>query len=141
MLDNFINLNAWESLSDDLKAVIAAANGYANLFVMSEFVAKNNGALNTLVSEHGVILKKFPDDVMSALGTLSGEVMGDMAAADALSREVMDSIVTFRKQSIAYAKGSEQAFYNARGPPFKWIEKRSEEHTSELQSLLRTPYP
>src|SRR3546814_12275469 len=76
----------------------SAANGYENLFVMSEFVAKNNGALNTLVSEHGVILKKFPDDVMSALGTLSGEVMGDMAAADALSREVMDSIVTFRKQ-------------------------------------------
>src|SRR3546814_13029689 len=93
---------------------------------MSEFVAKNNGALNTLVSEHGVILKKFPDDVMSALGTLSGEVMGDMAAADALSREVMDSIVTFRKQSIAYAKVSEQAFYNARGLPFKWNE-RSEE--------------
>src|SRR3546814_3771715 len=92
MLDNFINLNAWESLSDDLKAVIAAANGYANLFVMSEFVAKNNGALNTLVSEHGVILKKFPDDVMSALGTLSGEVM------------------------------------------------RSEEHTSELQSLTRISY-
>src|SRR3546814_718747 len=122
MLDNCINLNAWESLSDDLKAVIAAANGYANLFVMSEFVAKNNGALNTLVSEHGVILKKFPDDVMSALGTLSGEVMGDMAAADALSREAMDSIVTFRKQSIAYAKVSEQAFYNARGLPFKWIE-------------------
>src|SRR3546814_20945811 len=116
MLDNFINLNAWESLSDDLKAVIAAANGYANLFVMSEFVAKNNGALNTLVSEHGVILKKFPDDVMSALGTLSGEVMGDMAAADALRREVMDSIVTFRQQSIAYAKVSEPAVYKARGP-------------------------
>ena len=34
----------------------------------------------------------------------------------------MDSIVTFRKQSIAYAKVSEQAFYNARGLPFKWIE-------------------
>src|SRR3546814_20369340 len=106
MLDNFINLNAWESLSDDLKAVIAAANGYANLFVMSEFVAKNNGALNTLVSEHGVILKKSPDDVMSALGTLSGEVLGDMAPADARSRAVLDSLVTSRKQSTVSAKVS-----------------------------------
>ena len=39
-----------------------------------------------------------------------------------LSKEVMDSIVAFRRQSIAYAKVSEQAFYNARGLPFKWIE-------------------
>ena len=60
--------------------------------------------------------------MLNALGTLSGQVMSDMAAADALSREVMDSIVGFRRQSIAYAKVSEQAFYNARGLPFKWIE-------------------
>jgi TRAP-type mannitol/chloroaromatic compound transport system substrate-binding protein len=122
MLDNFINLNAWDKLSDDLKAVVAAANGYANLFVLNEFVAKNNGALNTLVSEHGVILKKFPDDVLNALGALSGQVIRDLVAADSLSGEVMDSIAAFRKQAIAYAKVSEQAFYNARGLPFKWIE-------------------
>ncbi|MGD1878293.1 MAG: TRAP transporter substrate-binding protein [Kiloniellaceae bacterium] len=122
LLDNFINMNAWESLSDDLKAVVAAANGYVNGYVLNEFVAKNNGALNTLVSEHGVILKKFPDEVLNALGALSGKVIGDLAAADPLSREVMDSIASFRKQAIAYAKVSEQAFYNARGLPFKWVE-------------------
>jgi TRAP-type mannitol/chloroaromatic compound transport system substrate-binding protein len=49
-------------------------------------------------------------------------VISDMAAADPLSREVMDSITAFRKQAIAYAKVSEQAFYNARGLPFKWID-------------------
>ncbi len=122
LLDNFINLQAWEKLPDDLKAVVAAANAFANTFVLNEFVAKNNGALNTLVSEHGVILKKFPDEVLNALGGLSGKVIGDLAAADPLSREVMDSITTFRKQAIAYAKVSEQAFYNARGLPFKWVE-------------------
>ena len=113
-------MKAWETLSDDLKAVVTAANAYANSYVLNEFVAKNNGALNTLVSEHGVILKKFPDEVLNALGTLSGEVMNDLANADPLSKEVMDSIISFRKQSIAYAKISEQAFYNARGLPFKW---------------------
>ena len=122
LLDNFINMQAWEGLSDDLKAVVASANAYANTFVLNEFVAKNNGALNTLVSEHGVILKKFPDEVLNALGKLSGQVIGDLAAADPLSREVMDSIITFRKQAIAYAKVSEQAFYNARGLPFKWVD-------------------
>ena len=122
LLDNFINLKAWEGLPDDLKAVVAAANAFANSHVLNEFVAKNNGALYTLVSEHGVILKKFPDEVLNSLGTLSGKVIGDLAAADPLSREVMDSITSFRKQAIAYAKVSEQAFYNARGLPFKWVE-------------------
>ncbi len=120
LLDNFISLQAWEALSDDLKAVVEAANAYANTYVLNEFVAKNNGALNTLVNEHGVDLKRFPDDVLNALGTLSGTVIGDLASADPLSREVMDSIISFRKQAIAYAKVSEQAFYNARGLPFQW---------------------
>ena len=45
-----------------------------------------------------------------------------LAAADPLSRKVMESIRRFRGQSIAYAKVSEQAFYNARGLPFEWVD-------------------
>ncbi|MFQ5776071.1 MAG: TRAP transporter substrate-binding protein [Kiloniellaceae bacterium] len=121
LLDNFITLKAWENLSGDLKAIVQAANGYANLYVLNEFMANNNSSLNTLVNKHGVIVKKFPDEVLNGLGALAGQVLGDLAAADSLSREVMHSIVTFRKQSIAFAKVSEQAFYNARGLPFKWV--------------------
>ena len=75
-----------------------------------------------LVNQHGVIVKKFPDEVLNGLGGLSGQVIGELAAADGLSREVMESILKFRAQSIAYAKVSEQAFYNARGLPFTWVE-------------------
>ena len=122
LLDNFVNLQAWESLDDELKAIVEAANAYANAFVLNEFMAKNNDALNTLVDQHGVSLKKFPDEVLNGLGKLSGEVLGDLATADPLSREVMESILKFRGQSIAFAKVSDQAFYNARGLPFKWVE-------------------
>jgi TRAP-type mannitol/chloroaromatic compound transport system substrate-binding protein len=122
LLDNFVSLKTWESLSGDLQAIVTAANGYANLHVLSEFNANNNASLDTLVNTHGVILKKFPDDVLDGLGGLAGKVVGDLAAADALSREVLSSIAAFRKQSIPYAKVSEQAFYNARSLPFKWVE-------------------
>ena len=37
---------------------------------------------------------------------------GDQASGDALSREVMQSIVGFRKQAI----------YNARRLPFNWVQ-------------------
>jgi len=122
LLDNFISLKAWDSLSSDLKIIVESANAYANQFVINEFVANNNSSLDTLVNKHGVVVKKFPDSVLDGLGALSGQVIGDLANADALSKEVLSSIVAFRKQSIAYARFSEQAFYNARGLPFKWVE-------------------
>jgi TRAP-type mannitol/chloroaromatic compound transport system substrate-binding protein len=67
-------------------------------------------------------VKKFPDEVLSGLGKLSGQVIGDLAGQDALSREVLASIVKFRGQAISYAKFSEEAFYTARRLPFKWVE-------------------
>jgi hypothetical protein len=39
-----------------------------------------------------------------------------------MSREVMVSILAFRRQSIAYARVSEQAFYNARSLPFGYVQ-------------------
>ena len=121
LLDNFINLEAWESLDSELQAIVAAANAHANATVVNEFVANNNQALDTLVNQHGVTLKKFPDEVLNGLGGLSGEVIADLAEADPLSREILDSIRQFRGPAIAYAKVSEQAFYNARGLPFRWV--------------------
>ncbi|MCH8035880.1 MAG: TRAP transporter substrate-binding protein [Proteobacteria bacterium] len=121
LLDNFINLKAWEGLSGDLQAIVQTANAYANSYVINEFFANNNAALETLVNKHGVEVKKFPDVVLNGLGALSGQVIGDLASEDALSSEVLSSIVKFRKGSIAFAKVSEQAFYNARGLPFKWV--------------------
>jgi len=121
LLDNFVNLNIWEELPGDLQAIITAANAYANSFVLNEFMANNNNSLNTLINKHGVTLQKFPDEVLNGLGALSGQVIGDLANADPLSRKVMDSILAFRTQAIGFAKVSEQAFYNARGLPFTWV--------------------
>ena len=121
LLDNFVSLTVWESLPNDQKAIVEAANAYANAYVINEFTAKNNAALETLVTEHGVEVKQFPDEVLNGLGKLSGEVIGDLANQDAMSREVMESIIAFRKQSISYASFSERAFYNARSLPFQWV--------------------
>lgn len=123
--DNFINIQIWEKLPDDLKAVVEAASDAAYNWTFSEFVARNSQSLDVLVNEHGVALKKFSDEILDGLGGLSGEVMNDLASQDPLSREVMDSILRFRKQAIPYAKISEQAFYNARALPFEYAEPSS----------------
>ena len=122
LLDNFVNLKLWESLDSELKDIITTANAFANSFVLSEFIANNNQALDTLINQHGVTLKKFADEVLNGLGALAGAVIGEKADDDPLSRKVMDSIVTFRKNAITFAKASDQAFYNARLLPFKWVQ-------------------
>ena len=120
VLDNFINLKAWESLPDDLKAIVEAANMAVNQLVLSEFTARNNSALATLINEHGVILKKFPNPVLDGLGALAGKVLDGLASRDPLSRKVMDSILNFRQDSISWAKRSEQSFMASRTLPFKF---------------------
>ncbi len=120
VLDSFINLNAWEKLPDDLKAVVEAAHGAVNQLVLSEFVARNNESLSQLVNKHGVILKKFPDSLLNRLGELSGQVINDLASQDPLSREVLDNILKFRKDAIAWSKISEQTYLAARSLPFKY---------------------
>ena len=122
LLDNFININAWEKLPADLKAVVEAANVAVNQMVLSEFVARNNASLTTLINQHKVQLRKFPDEVLDGLGKLAGEVMSDLASKDALSREVMDDYLKFRREAMAWSRLSEQAFLTARGLPFKFAE-------------------
>jgi TRAP-type mannitol/chloroaromatic compound transport system substrate-binding protein len=121
-LEFIFNKKAYEALPKDLQHIVDAACAEAEVWALAQFDANNGAALQTLINEHKVQVFKFPDEVLDGLGALSGKVVGEIASADALSREVMNSIATFRKQAIAYAKVSEQAFYNARGLPFKWVE-------------------
>ncbi len=121
LLDNFINMKAWEALDSELKAIVAMANAKTNHLVLSEFVANNSAALQTLRREHGVILKRLPDPVLNGLGGLSGQVLRDLGAQDPFSQEVMNSILAFRARAIPHASFAEQAFYNARALPFSYV--------------------
>ncbi len=114
VLDNFINIKAWEKLPSDLKAVVEAANTAVNQMVLSEFVARNNGALSTLVNKHKVQLKNFPDEILKGLGNLANQVMNDIASKDPLSRQVMDDYMAFRKTASAWSTRSEGAYLPAR---------------------------
>jgi len=113
-LDNFINLSEWEKLPADLKSVVEAANVAVNQLVLSEFVAKNNSSLRTLIKDHGVILKQFPKSVLSGFAGLSEQVVNDLASSDSLSRKVLDNIQNFRSEAVAWTSLSETTFTASR---------------------------
>ncbi|MCA8933537.1 MAG: TRAP transporter substrate-binding protein [Rhodospirillaceae bacterium] len=122
VLDNFINLDAWNDLPDDLKAIVEHANRAVNQMVLSEFVARNNQALRTLIDEHGVELRRFPDELLQGLGALAGQVITDLASADPLSAEVLQSMAAFRSTAIQWANVSELAFASARALDYQWVQ-------------------
>ena len=120
MLDNFINLDAWNSLPDDLKAIVAAANGAVNTQVLSEFIARNNESLRVLRDEHGVDVRPYPPEVLRELAGLSAQVVTRLAGEDALSTSLFESLKAFRKDAVGWAAYSEQAFLEARSADPSW---------------------
>ncbi len=120
VLDCFVNLAAWDSLSDDLKAIVEVANRAVNLAVLSEFAARNKESLEVLVNQHGVELRAFSDEILIGLGQLAGQVMNDDASKDPLSREVLDNILKFRAPAVTYAGVAEQAVMAARLLPYEF---------------------
>jgi TRAP-type mannitol/chloroaromatic compound transport system substrate-binding protein len=83
VLEALVSADAYASLSPHLQAVVDAACRTEADYVVAEFAARNQEALRTLVDEHGVALRRFPDAVLAGLRRLSLEVMDGLAAADA----------------------------------------------------------
>jgi TRAP-type mannitol/chloroaromatic compound transport system substrate-binding protein len=119
-LDNFINLKAWNKLPSDLKAIVEAANTAVNQLVLSEFVARNNAALVVLKTKHKVEVIRFPDEILNGLGGVSGQVLTELTSKDALSKQVFQSILKFRRDAIQWSRLSEQTYLAARDLPFKY---------------------
>ncbi|OOZ40030.1 ABC transporter substrate-binding protein [Solemya pervernicosa gill symbiont] len=113
-LECFVNKEAFDALPKDLQVIVLNASKVANLDGLSEFTARNNKALHTLVNEHKVDLRKFPDEVLVQLKKVSDEVVAEVAAKDPMSQKVYDSYLAFRDQVVAWHDVSERAYLNAR---------------------------
>jgi TRAP-type mannitol/chloroaromatic compound transport system substrate-binding protein len=113
-LECMINKTALESLPADLQSIVLHAGRVANQDMLSEYTARNNQALQTLVNEHQVDVRRLPDEVLVKLRQLSDEVVGEIASKDAVSRKVYESFTAFRDQAVQWSNISERAFLNAR---------------------------
>ncbi len=116
-LEAIVNKDAWDSLPDDLKLILKTATRAINQDMLDEFTARNAQALKTMVDEHGVELRRFPDDVLNAFREHSFAVLEDAAGRDDISQRIYDSYMSFLRDAQEYARFSEQAMMNVRQPP------------------------
>jgi TRAP-type mannitol/chloroaromatic compound transport system substrate-binding protein len=114
-LEALINRDALEALPGDLRYIVENACRVVNGDMLSEYTARNNTALKTLVDEHGVAVRRLPDSVLARLRELSDQVVSEIAGNDPLSGKVYESFQRFRAQVTAWDDISERAYLNARG--------------------------
>jgi TRAP-type mannitol/chloroaromatic compound transport system substrate-binding protein len=70
-MEALINKQAFNKLPDDLQSIVLAACKAVNMDMLSEYTARNNQALDTLVNKHGVKLMPSKRHGRKKLGRLS----------------------------------------------------------------------
>ena len=113
-LELIVNKDAWETLPDDLKAIVDLACQAINLDMQSEYNYGNAMALQQLMSDPNVEIRPFPDDVMALLRKLSTEAINELSAEDEWSARIQKSFFDFLEISAQNQFISEQAYLNAR---------------------------
>jgi len=114
-LECFINKKAYDALPEDLQVIVKNAAKVANQDMLTEYIARNNDALDQLTGEHKVDVQKLPDDVIEGLRNLSDEVVHELAAKDSQAKKIHDSYRSFREKVVRWQAISEQAYLSARG--------------------------
>jgi len=66
------------------------------------------------VENHGVQLRKLPEDVMQAFHQAGEQAMKNLVATDPMAAKVYASFIEFYEGVRAYHQISEQAYINAR---------------------------
>ncbi|MBK8886839.1 MAG: TRAP transporter substrate-binding protein [Saprospiraceae bacterium] len=111
VLENMFNLKEFEALPAHLKVILETASARMNLWVISEFEAKNNEYLNKIKAEKGVELRKFSPEILQILKKHTDDVLQEMAAADPFTKKVYDSFNTFRNDIKSWAAYSEKLYH------------------------------
>ena len=109
-----VSLKAWESLDDEMKAIVKTACAAEAAFALAEMERLNIEALATLTARDNAQLRTFPADLVAAARTTASDVLGDLAAKSDNARKVHDSYMAFRDKISAWSHISIQAVLEAR---------------------------
>ncbi|WP_440997999.1 TRAP transporter substrate-binding protein [Arhodomonas sp. SL1] len=110
-----VNREKFNELPRDLQQIVRTAclQGYTDSW--AEYTYKNAPAMRKLTQEHGVQLRRVPEEILRAMGDASNKVLTEMRDdGDELTRRIFDSYLSARGGMKAYTSIAEQGFLNAR---------------------------
>lgn len=113
-----VNLDVWNAMSAQEKAIVAAACHRANHLSLAEFTHYNGAALEQLIESHGVEVRRLPDDILAALARESKAVLEEYAAGDDITRRIFESYRSELRRVTEWSRISDEAFMAARRTVF-----------------------
>ena len=114
MLQCTVNLDAWNTLPEDIQEIVANVCQAINTDIMAEYTWGNAVALEQMKQDPNVEIRRLPDDVLELLQRLSREAMEELAANDEWGARILESYDAFQKISEPNQRISELAYMNAR---------------------------
>jgi TRAP-type mannitol/chloroaromatic compound transport system substrate-binding protein len=114
VMETLINQEAWERLPADLQAIVRSASRAMNADMLAEYTARSSRALETLVEEHDVKVRRFPDDVLQRLREISDRVVDEMGTHSPMAERIHASYTAYRDRVRDWSALSERAYLNVR---------------------------
>jgi TRAP-type mannitol/chloroaromatic compound transport system substrate-binding protein len=115
-----VNKAKFQALPADLQEIVRSVvhAGYDD--TASDMYANDPRALQTLVSEHGVQVRRFPDEILEAGAKAAAELLTEIRSnGDALTKEVAESFVSALNLLRTRTEGTDVPFLAAREKFFK----------------------
>ena len=110
-LEFMINKKAYMDLSEDLRAIVDTACYRANVWVLSEFEAKNNQYLQKIAQESDVQFKVFSPEVIEGLRQHADEMTEAWSQENEDCTRVYQALKEFKKGVQRWSENSEKLFY------------------------------
>jgi TRAP-type mannitol/chloroaromatic compound transport system substrate-binding protein len=109
-----VSLAAWEALPADLQSVVENACRAEAAYAVAEAEWQDQAALEALVGEHGVQLRRFPDEIVDAARVAAADVLAAFDAMGGIEQRIYRSFRAMRERAIKWSRVSSQAFLEAR---------------------------
>jgi TRAP-type mannitol/chloroaromatic compound transport system substrate-binding protein len=105
----FVNDKAYEALSAENKAILAAAASYAHVEMQAKYDAKNPTALKQLVGAKTKVLP-FPKDVLDLAFKESMALYDEISAKNPNWKKVYEDMAAFRRDQNLWFRFTEARF-------------------------------
>jgi len=116
-----VNKSKFQALPADLQEIVRSCSQAAYDDVASDMYANDPRALATLVGEHGVQVRRFPDEILEAGANAASEVIAELRNnGDALTKKVAESYVSAFNLLRTRTEGTDMPFLVAREKFFKF---------------------
>ena len=100
-----VNKDVFDALPDDLKQAVTYACQSLYNQVWTEYTTNHARALDQLVRDQGVLVRRLPDPVIDAMADAGRAVIAELREDDdALTREIVESFLTYRAAMVDYMR-------------------------------------